>query len=116
MKTLPIFIGGEWVQAVEGGTREILNPATNEPVALVADGTAQDAERAIAAARKAFDEGPWPKMRAQERASYLLKLADLIDKHADELASTETRNNGKPLREGRYDVGDAPICFGIMQG
>jgi betaine-aldehyde dehydrogenase len=116
MKTLPIFIGGEWVQAVEGGTREILNPATNEPLALVADGTAQDAERAIAAARKAFDEGPWPKMRAQERASYLLKLADLIDKHAEELASTETRNNGKPLREARYDVADAANCFRYYAG
>jgi betaine-aldehyde dehydrogenase len=116
MKTLPMFIGGEWMLSADGGTREILNPANNEPVAVVADGGVRDADKAVAFARKAFDEGPWPKMRAQERASFLLKLADLIDKHADELATTETRNNGKPLREARYDVGDAANCFRYYAG
>jgi betaine-aldehyde dehydrogenase len=116
MKTLPIFIGGEWVPAAEGGTREILNPATNETLAVVAEGSAQDAEKAIQAARRAYDEGPWPKMRAQERASHLLKLADLIDKNAEELAATETRNNGKPLREARFDVADAANCFRYYAG
>src|SRR5689334_1032301 len=116
MKTLPMFIGGEWVQSVDGRTREILNPANNETIAVAADGSARDADRAIAFARKAFDEGPWPKMRAQERASYLLKLADLMDKHADELATTETRNNGKPLREARFDVADAANCFRYYAG
>jgi betaine-aldehyde dehydrogenase len=116
MKTLPMFIGGEWVQTVEGGTREILNPANNEVIALVADGGARDADKAIAIARSAFDSGPWPKMRAQERASYLFKLADLIDKHADELATAETRNNGKPLREAKFDVADAANCFRYYAG
>lgn len=116
MKTLPMFIGGEWVQAKDGRTREILNPATGEVLAEVADGSRQDAEAAIAFARRAFDEGPWPKLRAQERAKYLLRLADLIDKHADELARTETKNNGKPLREAQFDVGDAANCFRYYAG
>src|SRR5688572_26322776 len=96
-----MFIGGAWVDAAHGTTREIFNPANNEIIATVADGSEEDADRAIEAARKAFDEGPWPQMRPQERASFLFRLADLIDKNADELAALETRNNGKPLREAR---------------
>jgi betaine-aldehyde dehydrogenase len=111
-----MFIGGEWVQAVEGGTREILNPANNELIAVVSDGSAHDAEKAINFARNAFDSGPWPRMRAQERASYLFKLADLIDRNADELATLETRNNGKPLREAKFDVADAAGCFRYYAG
>ena len=116
MKTLPMFIGGEWTQAAEGGTREILNPANNELIAVAADGSAKDAERAIAFARNAFDSGPWPRMRAQERASYLFKLADLIDRNAAELATMETRNNGKPLREAKFDAADAAHCFRYYAG
>jgi betaine-aldehyde dehydrogenase len=111
-----MFIGGGWVEAVEGGTREILNPANNELIAVVADGSARDAEKAIAFARNAFDSGPWPRMRAQERASYLFKLADLIDQHTDELAVIETRNNGKPLREAKFDVADSAACFRYFAG
>ncbi|MEO6741834.1 MAG: aldehyde dehydrogenase family protein [Chthoniobacteraceae bacterium] len=116
MKTLPMFLGGEWVQAVGGGTRSVINPSDNEPIAEVADGTAADAEIAIGHARRAFDSGPWPKMRAQERATFLFKLAALVDANADALAATETRNNGKPLREAKYDVGDAANCFRYYAG
>ncbi len=116
MKTGRMFIGGEWVDAARGGTREILNPATNEVIAVVADGTEEDVSVAVQHARTAFDEGPWPQMRAQERASYLLKLADLIDRHAEELATLETRNNGKPLREAKFDVADAANCFRYYAG
>jgi betaine-aldehyde dehydrogenase len=111
-----MFLNGAWTMAAEGATREILNPANNETIAIVTDGSAHDAETAIGHARKAFDEGPWPQMRAPERASYLFKLADLIDKHADELATLETRNNGKPLREARFDVADAAGCFRYYAG
>jgi betaine-aldehyde dehydrogenase len=111
-----MFLGGEWVQAAEGGTRTILNPANNEPIAEVANGTAADAEIAIGHARRAFDSGPWPKMRAQERATFLSKLADLIDANADALATLETRNNGKPLREAKFDVADAANCFRYYAG
>jgi len=116
MNTLPMFLNGAWTAAVDGGTREILNPANNEVIATAAEGTARDAEAAIAHARRAFDEGPWPQMRAPERAAYLFKLADLIEKHAAELAILETRNNGKPLREANYDVADAAACFRYYAG
>ena len=116
MKSLPMFLGGEWVQAAEGGTRKIINPADNEPIAEVADGSAADADTAIGHARRAFDSGAWPRMRAQERAGYLFKLADLIDANAEVLATTETRNNGKPLREAKYDVADAANCFRYYAG
>lgn len=111
-----MFIGGEWIGAADGRTREIRNPASNEIISLAADGSARDAERAVTFARKAFDTGPWPKMRAQERAAFLLKIASLIDANADELATIETRNNGKPLREARYDVADAANCFRYYAG
>ncbi|MGB8170973.1 MAG: aldehyde dehydrogenase family protein [Chthoniobacteraceae bacterium] len=116
MKTLPMFLNGAWVEAVDGGTRQILNPASNEVIAEAADGNERDAEVAIGHARKAFDEGPWPQMRAPERASYLFKLADLIERHGDELALLETRNNGKPLREAKFDVADAAGCFRYYAG
>jgi betaine-aldehyde dehydrogenase len=116
MKVLPMFLNGAWAKSVDDATREILNPANNEVIATVADGSARDAEIAVRHARKAFDEGPWPQMRAQERATYLFRLADLIDKHAEELATTETRNNGKPLREAKFDAADAANCFRFYAG
>jgi len=111
-----MFLNGAWADAAEGGAREIINPASNEVIAVAADGTERDAELAIQHARRAFDEGPWPQMRAQERAGYLFKLADLIDAHAEELATLETRNNGKPLREAKFDVADAAACFRYYAG
>ena len=116
MKTLPMFLAGESVEAADGATREILNPANNEVIAVVADGGERDAARAIDFARSAFDGGPWPQMRAAERAAYLFKLADLIDKNAGALAELETRNNGKPLREAKYDAADAAGCFRYYAG
>ncbi len=116
MKTLPMFLDGAWVQATEGHARDLLNPATNEVIATVADGGEHDAGRAIASARAAFDEGPWPRMRAPERASFLFKLADLIDRDAAALAELETRNQGKPLREAKFDVADAAACFRYYAG
>src|SRR5687768_6501890 len=116
MKTLPMFLNGAWAEASEGHTREILNPANNETLAVVTDGSERDAETAIGHARRAFDEGLWPKMRAPERAGYLFKLADLIDANAEVLAELETRNNGKPLREAKFDVADAASCFRYYAG
>ena len=111
-----MFIGGEWMAAADGASRDILNPAHNSIIASVAEGSVVDAEAAIRFARTAFDEGPWPRMRAQERAAFLFKVADSIDAHAEELATLETRNNGKPLREARYDVADAANCFRYYAG
>ena len=111
MKVGRMFINGKWKLAADGATRKILNPANNKVIGIVAEGTQKDAELAIQHARKAFDEGPWPQMRAPERASYLFKLADLIEQHAEELATMETRNNGKPLREAKLRRGG---CGGVL--
>src|SRR4051812_43970924 len=111
-----LFIDGKWSASAEGSTRQVINPANNQMVDTVSEAGVKDAERAIGAARKAFDEGPWPQMRGLERASYLFKLADKIDAIADELATLETKNNGKPLREAKYDIADAANCFRYYAG
>jgi betaine-aldehyde dehydrogenase len=116
MSTANLFLKGEWKSAKAGGTREIINPANNQVLATVADAAEADAQVAIADAREAFDNGLWPRLRAAERASYLFKLADAIDARAEEFAVLETRNNGKPLREAKFDVADAAGCFRYYAG
>ncbi|MBV8245892.1 MAG: aldehyde dehydrogenase family protein [Candidatus Eremiobacteraeota bacterium] len=111
-----MFVDNAFVEAADGATRTLLNPASAEPVAVVAEGGAADANAAIAAARRAFDEGPWGEMPAQDRARLLFRLADKIEEHADELTRMETLNNGKPLRETGYDVADAAGCFRYYAG
>jgi acyl-CoA reductase-like NAD-dependent aldehyde dehydrogenase len=73
MSTANFFINGEWKSPLEGGTRDILNPANNQVIATVGDGSVRDVELAIAAARKAFDEGPWPRMRADRTSDAALQ-------------------------------------------
>jgi betaine-aldehyde dehydrogenase len=116
MKTCKLFLNGEWTEARDAKTREIFNPATGELIAVAAEADVADAEKAIFSARAAFDDGPWPRMRAAERASFLFKLADLIDRDADQIAKLETQNNGKPLREAKFDVADAAACFRYYAG
>ena len=116
MNTLLNHINGQWVPARGGATREILNPADNSVIALATDSTAADAEDAIGAAREAFDNGPWGRSTGPERAALLFALADLVEKNAEELASMDTRNNGKPLREARYDAADTAGCFRYYAG
>ena len=95
------LIGGEPVPAAAGETFETRDPHDDSVVARVARGGAEDAARAVAAARRAFDDGPWPRMSTAERRRLLHALADLIEANADELALLETRDCGKPLRESR---------------
>src|SRR5271166_204514 len=112
-----MLIGGEWVEAASGKTFDTYNPATAEVLAKVAEGDREDIERAVRAARKAFDEGPWPEMLPAERARLLWKIADLIDEHHEELAELETLDNGKPLLFSR--IVDVPTCaahFRYMAG
>jgi 1-pyrroline dehydrogenase len=99
------FVGGEWVDAVDGGTAEILNPATGETIAEVPQGTQADVDRAVEAAKRAWPE--WRETTPQERAEMLLKLADAIDAHTDELARVESQNVGKPLGYARDEM---PVC------
>ena len=89
------FVGGEWVDAVEGGTAEILNPATGETIAEVPNGTQADVDRAVEAAKAALPE--WLETTPGDRSGMLLKLADALEAHADELCSLESANVGKPM-------------------
>ena len=116
MKTLLNHINGKWVAAKSGATRDILNPANNDVIAKATESGAADAEDAINAAREAFDNGPWDKSTGPERAEKLFALANLVEKHAEEFAKIDTENNGKPLREARFDAADAAGCFRYYAG
>ena len=96
-----LFINGEFVDAESGKTFNSPNPATGETFAEVAEADKADVDRAVAAARKAF-EGKWSKMSARDRGRLLYKLSQLIEQHAPELAELETRDNGKPIKESTY--------------
>ncbi|KAL9246495.1 hypothetical protein vseg_020022 [Gypsophila vaccaria] len=94
-----LLINGQFVDAASGKTFHTIDPRTGNVIADVAEGDAEDVNRAVSAARKAFDEGPWPKMTAYERSKILLKFADLVEKHNDVLAALETWDNGKPYEQ-----------------
>ena len=91
-----LFIDGQWVDAAAGQTFETLDPATGEVLAEVARGEAEDIDRAVRAARKAFD-GPWSKLNPSERGRIIYRIGDLIAEHAEELAELESLDNGKPV-------------------
>ncbi|MEW9674081.1 aldehyde dehydrogenase family protein [Ammoniphilus sp. 3BR4] len=93
-----MMINGRWMDSFTGERTEILNPATGEVITTVPKGGKEDIDFAVQAARKAFEEGPWAKMKPAERAKLLLKLADLLEENAEELAHLETLENGRPLR------------------
>ena len=99
------FVGGEWVDAVEGETQEIVNPATGETIAEVPKGSQADVDRAVEAAKRALPD--WLETTPQERSEMLLRLADAIDAHTDELARVESQNVGKPLAYARDEM---PVC------
>ncbi|WBO64291.1 aldehyde dehydrogenase family protein [Streptomyces camelliae] len=99
-----IHAGGVWLDAVSGATREILDPADALPFAVVAEGDEKDAERAVAAARQAFDQGPWPSTPVAERAALLRRVAGLLVRDREELGLLESRDAGKTVEEGRIDI------------
>src|SRR3954453_10712126 len=90
VKDQPLLINGKWQDSVSGKTFETINPATGEVICNVAEGDKADIDLAVKAARKAFEEGPWPKMSASERGRLLSKLADLIEQNQEELAALES--------------------------
>jgi 1-pyrroline dehydrogenase len=100
-----IFVGGKWTEAAEGRTMDVLNPATGEAIAEVPACTAADVDAAVEAAKDALPE--WLDATPAERAELLLKLADILDANADELAEIESRNVGKPLSYARDEM---PVC------
>lgn len=112
-----LLIGGKWVAAQSGKSFETLNPATEEVLTLVAEADQGDVDLAVKAARKAFEEGKWPRMRPAERTKLLLKIAELIDAHADELAQLETLDNGKAVAEARMiDINASAESFRYYAG
>ncbi len=94
-----LFINGKWVDSISGKTFDTLNPATEEVLTSIAEGDRADIDLAVAAARKAFEEGPWRKMDARDRGRILFKITDLVEKNKDELAWLDTLDNGKPISE-----------------
>jgi acyl-CoA reductase-like NAD-dependent aldehyde dehydrogenase len=112
-----LLIGGKWMPAKSGKTFETLNPATEQVLAQVAEGDKPDVDAAVAAARKAFEEGKWPAMGPHQRARYLFRIADLIEEHADELALLESLDNGKPLAQARaVDIPGSAATFRYYAG
>ncbi|MFD0061248.1 aldehyde dehydrogenase family protein [Streptomyces sp. NPDC056690] len=99
-----IFVDGEWRSAASGATREILDPADAQPFALIAEGGTQDADAAVAAARRAFDDGTWPATPVAERAALLRRVADLLVRDREKIGLLESRDAGKTVEEGRVDV------------
>ena len=89
-----LLIGGRWVPARSGKTFEVINPANEQLIANVSEGDKEDVAGAVKAARKAFDQGPWARMKPAERAGYLNKWADLIKKNAEQLAELDTLDLG----------------------
>ena len=112
-----LFINGQWCDAASGKTFETPNPATGETLARVAEGDAEDINRAVRAARRAFDEGPWGRMTPSERGRIIWRIGDLILEHADELAQLESLDNGKPFAVAQAaDVPLAADLFHYMAG
>ncbi|MEH0421765.1 aldehyde dehydrogenase family protein [Streptomyces sp. B21-083] len=106
-----LFIGGTWRSALDERTREIRCPADGSLVGVVDEAGGKDTVEAITAARRAFDEGPWPGTPASERGDLLLRVADLMVRDKDELARAESLDTGKRLVESAYDIDDIVNCF-----
>src|ERR671926_1385955 len=108
------LVGGEWVDSASGDTMEVLNPATGETIAEVPAATAEDVDRAVQAAKKALVE--WRETTPGERAEMLLKLADAIEEHGEELAELESQNVGKPLSYARDEMPVSADNFRFFAG
>ncbi|MGH9580685.1 MAG: aldehyde dehydrogenase family protein, partial [Terriglobales bacterium] len=94
----------------------VYDPSTEQVIAEIPDSDARDVERAVAAARAAFDSGPWPAATAQERGRILLRLAERVRRESAALAETEARNSGKPIVEAEFDIADVATCFEYYGG
>ena len=111
-----LYIGGAWTDPSSGGTREIRCPADGTHVATVSEATRSDTEGAIAAARRAFDEGTWPGTPAVQRGALLLRVADLLERDKKDYARAESLDTGKRLVESEYDIDDIVACFRYYGG
>jgi acyl-CoA reductase-like NAD-dependent aldehyde dehydrogenase len=108
-----LLIDGKWTEAQSGKTFPVYDPSTGAVMANVAEADAADVDKAVKAARKAFDDGPWPRMSPSERGRILWKLADLIEKRSEEFATLESLDNGKPLTVAR--AADVPLTVDMFR-
>ncbi|MDR3635157.1 MAG: aldehyde dehydrogenase family protein [Isosphaeraceae bacterium] len=99
-----LLIDNQWVEAADGKSFSTYNPATGEVIAQVAEGSAADVDKAVKSARRALESGPWSTMDAADRGRLLYKLADLVEKHANELAALESLNCGKTISDSKGDM------------
>lgn len=110
------FIAGAWSPGQSGAAFETYNPATGEVIARVASAGPEDVERVVGVARRAFDEGPWPKASGAVRARVLYRIAEAIEARADDLARLETTSSGKLIKDARGQVTKAAACFRYYAG
>jgi aldehyde dehydrogenase (NAD+) len=111
------LINNRWVPSESGKTFATVNPSTGEEIGQIAEADAADVDKAVHAARRAFEHGPWRKLPASQRGRMLHRLADLIEKHADELAALESLDNGKPVSIAKaVDVAATVGCFRYFAG
>src|SRR5580698_661098 len=108
-----MFINGKWVEAASGKTFPVYNPATGEVMAQVAEGDREDIDRAVKAARRAFESGPWSTMTSSQRGRLIWKLGDLVEEHLEEFAQMGSLDNGKPLAVAR--VADVPLAIDLFR-
>ena len=116
MKPHSLYINGEFVPSESTDWLDVIDPSTTETIARVPDASPRDIDRAVAAARRAFDEGPWKDSTAQDRGRVLFKLAEVVRRRSDELAEIEARNTGKPIVEAEFDIADVATCFEYYGG
>ena len=116
VKTYQNYVNGQWVASSTGETFPVFDPSTEEVIAHVAAASAGDVDKAVKAARAAFDSGPWPATTAQDRGRILFKLAEKIRQNQPMLAELESRNTGKPIVEAEYDIADVATCFEYYGG
>ena len=110
------YIGGQWVNSSTGETLPVYDPSTEEVIANIAAASSADVDRAVGAARAAFDSGPWPQTTAQDRGRILFGLAAKVRENAAMLAELESRNTGKPIVEAEFDIADVATCFEYYGG
>src|SRR6185312_2975450 len=116
VKTYQMFINGEWVTSKSAKTFPVYDPTTEEVIAQVPDANADDVNRAVAAAKAAFEEGPWSSTTAQERGRVLFRMAEKVRQNLPAMAELECRNTGKPIVEAEYDLTDVATCFEYYGG
>lgn len=112
-KKKKLYVDGKWIEAVSGKTFNVIDPATGQVFDQVPAGDKADVDRAVMAARRAFDDGPWASMTPADRGKLVWRLGDLVEKHADEIAQIEALDNGKPVNDARF--GDVAFSYELLR-